>query len=439
MVAVSKQVAGGGRQPIFELGRNVHRLTGRLARMSLMSIGGVPAFRGRFAIPPAGTAKIGEVMKRFEFVAAGCLLGLSTPLLAQSAIVPKTNPMKVYVQFMPWFQTPETLGGTNWGWHWTMNNQNPNTILANGQRQIASNYYPLIGPYDSSDPTVIEYQMLLMKLSGIDGAMVDWYGVQGTNGDINSLLSASNKIVSATQNYGLQVGVTLEDRFSASTSQVTANINYLDQNYFTQSNYIKAGTSNTPLMTLFGPITFQQPSQWTTILSGVSQKPAIVPLQYQASQVGSPASGEMGWVYQDPNTTDNLTVQQNFLANEAGKFPNSIGVAYPGYNDFYAQGDAGAGSGFVIPENNGQTLSNTLGLTETYSKNISAVQVATWNDYGEGTMIEPTVQNGFSSLQQIQAYTGVPYGLSQLQRLTRCHRTLISLISPMRKIRWRRR
>ena len=30
-------------------------------------------------------------------------------------------------------------------------------------------------------------------------------------------------------------------------------------------------------------------------------------------------------------------------------------------------------------------------------------------------MIEPTVQNGFSSLQQIQKFTGVPYGLSQLQ------------------------
>ena len=30
-------------------------------------------------------------------------------------------------------------------------------------------------------------------------------------------------------------------------------------------------------------------------------------------------------------------------------------------------------------------------------------------------MIEPTVQNGFSSLQQIQEFTGVPYGLSQLQ------------------------
>ncbi len=355
-------------------------------------------------------------MKLPVYVVIGCLLGLPCQLLAQGATVPKTNPIPVYVHMMPWFQTPYTLGANNWGFHWKMNDRNPNIIDPDGEREIASNYYPLIGTYDSSDPNVIEYQMLLMKVAGISGTIVDWYGTNGTNGDINSLLSASNKIVSATQTYGLGVGVMLEDRFAGSTSDVSANINYLDNNYFKQSNYIKAGTSNTPLMMLFGPETFQQPSQWTTIMNGVTgQKPAIVALPYQASQVGAPATGEFGWVYQDPGTSDNLTVQQNFLANEAPKFSNSIGVAYAGYNDYYAQGDDGAGSGFVIPENNGQTLESTLALDQTYSKNINAIQIATWNDYGEGTQIEPTVQDGFTDLEEIQQFTGVPYGLSQLQ------------------------
>src|SRR4051794_29711016 len=92
----------------------------------------------------------------------GCAVGWSCSLAAQPVAVSKTNPMPVYVHYMPWFQTPETLGGTTWGWHWTMNNRNPNVIGANGQRQIASRYYPLIGPYDSSNRDVIEYHMLLM-------------------------------------------------------------------------------------------------------------------------------------------------------------------------------------------------------------------------------------------------------------------------------------
>ncbi len=130
--------------------------------------------------------------------------------------------------------------------------------------------------------------MLLMKLGESAERLSIGMAWTGSNGDEASLLNASNKIVSATQTYGLQVGVCLEDRFATSTSEVTANINYLENNYYTQSNYIRVGANNNPLTLLFGPITYQQPSQWTTILSGVQgQTPAIVPLQYQASQVGS--------------------------------------------------------------------------------------------------------------------------------------------------------
>src|SRR5205807_732935 len=82
-------------------------------------------------------------------------------------------------------------------------NTNPNIIDANGHRQIASNYYPLIGPYASSDPNLIEYHLLLMKLSGIDGVLVDWYGTQGSNGDVGSLLTNSNAMINSTAGVGL--------------------------------------------------------------------------------------------------------------------------------------------------------------------------------------------------------------------------------------------
>ena len=366
-------------------------------------------------------------MRNLKALALVFVLSLAECVRAQGAPVPKTNPMPVYVHYMPWFQTPQTLGSNNWGFHWKMNTRNPNIIDPNGQREIASNYYPLIGPYDSSDPNVIEYHMLLMKTCGIDGVIVDWYGTHGTNGDINPLLSASNKIVSASQTYGLRVGVTLEDRFAASTSDVTANINYLRQNYFTQPNYLRVGANSSPLMPIFGPVKFQQPSQWNTILSGPGEAPAVVPIQYQSQQVGPSATGEFAWVYQDPGTQDHLTVQKNFLTQEAPKFSTSIGAAYARYNDYYAQGGAGAGAGFVIPSNNGQTLSDTLALDQTYARNISAIQLVTWNDFGEGTQLEPTVQDGFTNLLQIQKLTGVPYGLSQLQLVYQLYEARVQL------------
>ena len=32
------------------------------------------------------------------------------------------------MHYMPWFETPATPGGNNWGIHWKFNNRNPNIV-----------------------------------------------------------------------------------------------------------------------------------------------------------------------------------------------------------------------------------------------------------------------------------------------------------------------
>ena len=76
--------------------------------------------------------------------------------------------------YMPWFQArPFSLA---YGWHWTMNRYDPAALGPDGLPRLASHYHPTIGPYDSRDPDVIEYHALLMRVAGIDGIAVDWYG-----------------------------------------------------------------------------------------------------------------------------------------------------------------------------------------------------------------------------------------------------------------------
>src|ERR1039457_696635 len=77
------------------------------------------------------------------------------------------------VHYMPWFQAKPKHSA--WGWHWTMNARSPD-VKIHGTPEVASHYHPLIGLYDSDDGAVLEYQAQLMKLAGIDGALVDWYG-----------------------------------------------------------------------------------------------------------------------------------------------------------------------------------------------------------------------------------------------------------------------
>src|SRR6266436_4882238 len=107
--------------------------------------------------------------RRTFLAAVVLLLALGAPGL------PAREPSKsVMVYYMPWYVAKPYSG--NWGWHWTMNHFDPDSVNASGEPQIASWYCPLIGPYDSSDPAVLEYHVLLMKLAGIDGVIVDWYG-----------------------------------------------------------------------------------------------------------------------------------------------------------------------------------------------------------------------------------------------------------------------
>ncbi|RZK03409.1 MAG: hypothetical protein EOO46_17945, partial [Flavobacterium sp.] len=82
-----------------------------------------------------------------------------------------------------------------------------------------------------------------------------------------------------------------------------------------------------------------------------------------------------------------------------------MGSAYPGFRDFYAEGGGGEAIGWTIDHNNGATLDETLALAQT--ANVSHLQLITWNDFGEGTMIEPTQEFGYTYVEKIKAFAGV--------------------------------
>jgi len=327
--------------------------------------------------------------------------------------VVKTNSQKVYVHYLPWFETPATSGTGAWGQHWTMANENPNIILANGRRQIASYFYPMIGPYDSSDPDVIDYHLLLMKYSGIDGVIIDWYGVHNVD-DYALNKRNTDSIFNHVPRAGLQFGICYEDatlaqdKAVAGIDTVTAaqqDFAYLQSAYFGSSSYIKI--NNQPLLLCFGPQGLKTPTDWQQAFSGLTTTPRLLTLEYADAAAGSAASGEFAWV-----DATNLTNLQNFYQGRTPSLSTWFAGAYPGFMDFYKPGGWG-NTLFLISYNNTATLQSTLNLAK--SSNAAYLQLITWNDYGEGTMIEPTLDYQFSFLQTIQVYTGVKYTITELQ------------------------
>lgn len=325
--------------------------------------------------------------------------------------VTKSNPMQIYMHYMPWFQSKPVSG--YWGSHWKMKNKNPDIIDENGRRQIASHYYPLIGPYDSSDPDVIEYHLLLMKYAGVDAVIIDWYGSHVVN-DYKVNLTGSNAIIDKLDETGIRFAIAYED-FTAGVveDQTTktamqaaqADMTYLQSNYFNNSQYVTVGGS--PLLLTFGPRYFKTPSQWTTIFSSLTIKPKFLPLWNHTQFTGDNDDGEFSWIDFNESLSD-----LNSFYNKVPHIELTMGSAYPGFHDFYEEGGTGESYGYV-PYNEGQTLENTLNKAK--ERNAKHLQLVTWNDFGEGTVIEPTLENQFECLQKIQEFTGVSYGLAELQ------------------------
>ena len=336
----------------------------------------------------------------------------TTTVVTGAKTVTKTNSQKVYVHYMSWFETPSTSDNGKWGQHWTMANEDPNVVLSNGQRQIASYFYPMIGPYASSDRDVIDYHLLLMKYSGIDGVIVDWYGVHNVN-DYALVKRNTDSLFNRVPGAGLQFGICYED---AQLAQVKANAGidtvaaakddfaYLQSAYFGSGSYIKI--NGQPLLLCFGPQGMKTTADWQQAFMSLSPKPYFFPLQDHGKMAAGSANGEFVWV--QSNNLDNL---KNFYNKQSAAAPYIAGV-YPGFKDFYKQGGWG-NTLFLIDHNGTTTLQASLDLAKTSGTNY--VQLITWNDYGEGTMIEPTLDFNFTFLQTIQQYTGVSYSDAELK------------------------
>lgn len=332
-----------------------------------------------------------------------------------SAEVIKNNTKKVYVHYMPWFYNPEQDG--YWGQHWTMTNKNPNVIDVNGKREIASHYYPLIGPYSSNDDDLQEYHLLLMKLSGIDGVIFDWYSSRDVN-DYNALKKSTESFIKEIEEVGLEFAIMYEDKTAqysteqsetnSSIDNVVLDLQYIQNTYFTSDNYIKINDSE--LLFLFGPNYITDPLVWDNIIPQLNTTPYFMSLWEASDRLGQYAGGEYSWV-----DSNHMTTLSNYYQYSIENNIQTVGGAYPGFNDFYYEGGwrPNTDNDWIIAHNGNQVLNETLNLND--SSPVEFIQLITWNDFGEGTMIEPTDEFGFSYLEEIQSYTGVNYTYDDLQ------------------------
>jgi hypothetical protein len=342
------------------------------------------------------------------------LAALLSFILAASGASHATS-KTVMVYYMPWYTAKPYSDG--WGWHWTMNHFNPDGVNASGERQIASWYYPLIGPYDSSDPAVIEYHVLLMKLAGVDGVIVDWYGSANfLDYGINN--QATVKLFQFTRKAGLKFSVCYEDQtiqhmidgnYLAAGDAIfhaQQEMLYLQTNFFSDASYLRL--KGQPVLLNFGPQYFMMSTNWEDIFSVLvaTNQPAFFTEDNRLPVSTGAFSWPPMWMSQVPGTGGVLSgaALKSYLADfdqKAGNWPAFISSAFPRFHDIYQRAGVRNYWGY-LGDRHGGTLRETLSRGMTNSSAI--VQVVTWNDFGEGSMVEPTQEYGYRDLGIIQDF-----------------------------------
>jgi len=310
--------------------------------------------------------------------------------------------------YMPWYQAPPTSG--SWGYHWTMNYFKPTHQDDGTWTNLASHFTPLTGPYDSSDPKILEYQVLLMKLSGIDGVIVDWYGTENF-WDYAILNGATGKLFTAIKNAGLKFAICYEDQTvkhmidnhhiekDEDQAQLEKVMAYMQENWFADEAYLKQ--EGRPVLFTFGPQYFKSGDPWVKAFETLDQKPVFVTLD-NAMVPGSSAAYPWPPMWASKSGVLSHDVLKNYLTDfydKAEDWPYKTGGAFPGFNDIYKEAKVSEGYGY-LDALDGKTLRFTLQTA--LDQPLDAIQLITWNDYGEGTNIEPTVEYEYQYLEIVQ-------------------------------------
>lgn len=326
-------------------------------------------------------------------------------VVCSSCLWEQASAKQIIAHYMPWYQSKPISGF--WGWHWHMNHFSPPDTLA-------SHYRPWLGPYDSKDPHLLATQALLLKFAGIDGVIIDWYGIVDF-WDYGRIRDATNALIPFLKKANRTFSICYEDQTiknmlnngyfpdrQAAVAHGVEVMQWLQTNYFSDPAYLKI--DGRPVLLCFGPQFFTA-SEWTTLFAGLNPKPHFFPLQYHVLPE-SVRTGEFGWPEPAYGTSGVIPRLDAFYSRAASSGWNTfIPAAFPRFHDIYQEAGVGPSYGYIDAQGNYGTYG-----TSTYSYTLERalqsqaeiLQIVTWNDYGEGTIIEPTQEDGYQFLEITQ-------------------------------------
>jgi len=170
---------------------------------------------------------------------------------------------------------------------------------------------------------------------------------------------------------------------------------------------------NRPVMLVFGPRNMKSDVEWTSALAEVFPHAGTRPklLALPGNKNGGPRVGDGAFSWFPPLASEeDLGGQDEVLAGvhehlrsfyEQSKGTLHMGSVFTGFHDYYQQGRGTASYG-RLPQYDGHTFEATMYQARLHQPTF--VQAATWNDWEEGTALEPGEGYAHYFLLKLQAH-----------------------------------
>jgi hypothetical protein len=276
---------------------------------------------------------------------------------------PEPSP-NVAIFFYPWYGTPVRDGAFQ---HWSQHGSQPPS-------SIASSFYPARGIYSSSDPRVLRSQMAEIADVRVGVVIVSWWG-QGSVED-----QRLPEVIATARSFGLGVAVHIEPYPGRTPDTVAADVAKLHALGITDF-YVYDSTAYDDV-------------SWASVnrsLTGVR-------MFANTSLPGKAAAGGFTGLYTyDVYAYDGSSYPR--VCASARKLhlvcAPSVGPGYDGRS---------AGDGRVRPRNDGETYDGMW--RSALRAHADMVTITSYNEWHEGTQIEPAADAGL----QYESYDGA-YGL----------------------------
>ncbi|MEW6475119.1 MAG: hypothetical protein AB1679_22930 [Actinomycetota bacterium] len=293
---------------------------------------------------------------------AGSLGGvrLAAPVVAL-APRPATIPGEVSIFFYPWYATPATAPRTAYR-HWEQNNHTP-------PYDIGANFYPAEGLYSSLDPDVLLKQARQMAASGVDTVVSSWWG----RGAYEDWMLPD--LVKAVRAAGLRLAIHLEPYKGRSMASAAGDLAYLRSLGITDVYVYMADT-------------WGAAADWAPVVAGQPDMRFFA----ESGNIGSMLSGAFAEYARTAGfdgiyTYDGMNYGAAQLALTCGAARQRRLLCSPSTAPGVDARRAGFPHWGIVPRGNGERYDYLW--RSAVDAGADVVSITSWNEWHEGTQIEP--------------------------------------------------